>query len=672
MEPLLARVLRLSYLAVVLAVPTALHAQQPTVARIVVTPAAPSVVVGETVRLEAQAVDSAGRVVPNATIRFQRSGGIFEGGVDQSGVVSAGAPGTLTVNISAIVEGQRPVIRRVTIPVHPGPAATIEIDPRPNKLIAGQELPLRYVVRSANKDIRATDRIAWTSSAARVARVTADGRLVAVAPGRATITATTGSARTTLPVEIVPSNVRAVTISPATPQIRTGDVVRFTASVTDAAGRAVEGLTPTWLFAPGEGLIGTDGGFVGYTPGTYTVTATFGQRSATTTATVVARDVRRPATIVGSVVRSKYSTSEVWVHPNGKVAYLGTLGGGIVYVIDVSNPAAPVVADSVVLNARVINDVMTSEDGKVLVMTREGADNRKNGIAIYTLDDPLHPKPASDFTDPVTSGVHSAYVNTQAKFGRFAYITADGTGRLHIVDINDPANPKQVATWEVPRTDAGRYLHDIDVRDGLLYASYLNDGLVILDVGNGMKGGSPSNPQLVSQYKYDLVSRRRAAEAEGTSVIGGTHTAWRQGNYVFVGDEILPFGATNRRGSTAPERAWGGMQVIDVSDILHPKSVAWYEPEFGGVHNFWVAGDTLYMGAYNAGFRAFDISGELRGDLRAQQRELTHVAPADPNGKVPNAAYTWGAVVKDGLIYVPDLNNGLFIIRLDPKPAVVP
>ena len=50
--------------------------------------------------------------------------------------------------------------------------------------------------------------------------------------------------------------------------------------------------------------------------------------------------------------------------------------------------------------------------------------------------------------------------------------------------------------------------------------------------------------------------------------------------------------------------------------------MAWYEPEYGGVHNIWVAGDTLYMGAYNAGFRAFDISGELKGDLRAQGREM--------------------------------------------------
>ena len=50
----------------------------------------------------------------------------------------------------------------------------------------------------------------------------------------------------------------------------------------------------------------------------------------------------------------------------------------------------------------------------------------------------------------------------------------------------------------------GGSLHDIDVQDGLAYLSNWNEGLVILDVGNGIKGGSPSNPQLVSQYKYDL------------------------------------------------------------------------------------------------------------------------------------------------------------------------
>jgi hypothetical protein len=124
-----------------------------------------------------------------------------------------------------------------------------------------------------------------------------------------------------------------------------------------------------------------------------------------------------------------------------------------------------------------------------------------------------------------------------------------------------------------------------------------------------------------------------------------------------------------RAKDASADRAYGRLQVIDVSDIEKPKSVAWYEPEYGGVHNVWVAGDTLYLGAYDAGFRAFDISGELRGDLRAQQREMVHVNTADMDG-VPtaaNEANTWGVVVKDGLAYVNDNHNGLWIIRILPK-----
>ena len=131
----------------------------------------------------------------------------------------------------------------------------------------------------------------------------------------------------------------------------------------------------------------------------------------------------------------------------------------------------------------------------------------------------------------------------------------------------------------------------------------------------------------------------------------------------------MVFPARGVRGAkdAAAGRAYGRLQVVDVSDMEKPRSVAWYEPEFGGVHNIWVAGDTLYMGAYNGGFRAFDVSGDLRGDLRAQNREIVHVNTADMNGKNQNTAMTWGVVVKDGLAYVNDMYNGLWIVKIEPK-----
>ena len=120
-------------------------------------------------------------------------------------------------------------------------------------------------------------------------------------------------------------------------------------------------------------------------------------------------------------------------------------------------------------------------------------------------------------------------------------------------------------------------------------------------------------------------------------------------------------------------RMYGTLQVLDVSDIEHPRAVASYTPEYGGVHNLWVAGDTLYLGAYDGGFHVFDISGELRGDLRAQGREIGHLNTADMEGFTKNAAFTWGVVVnpRDGLAYVNDFNNGLWMVRVEPRAGVV-
>ncbi|MBC7896753.1 MAG: hypothetical protein H7066_15150, partial [Cytophagaceae bacterium] len=496
--------------------------------------------------------------------------------------------------------------------------------------------------------------------------------------GRATLTAAAGRATATIDLTVVGVVGGSITVMPASASARQGDVLRFSVEVKDANGRVIDGLIPSWTMSPGRGEVTSDGGFVGYAPGNYLVTANLGRLSADVPVTLTDRNVRRKTSVVGSVVRTAFITSEVWVHPNGKVAYLGThAGGDRFYTIDISDPSKPVIADSVVENFRIVNDIMTDEKGEVLVFTREGADNRRNGIVVMTLEDPLRPKKVADFTEGVTSGVHSAFIYTDPRHGRHAYITNDGTGAVHVINIDDPAKPREVSRWKTPRpnnSDVGRTLHDVDVQDGLLYGSWWNDGLIILDVGNGIKGGTPDKPVLVSQFKYDLdaLYRTRVETEAGAGYIRGTHTAWRHRNYVFIADEVFdPAEVTAALGGRVG-RAYGRLQVVDVTDIEHPKSVAHYEPEFGGVHNIWVAGDTLYMGAYNSGFHAFDISGELRGDLQEQGREISHYQPTSPNGKVPNATMTWGVVVKNNLIFLNDMNSGLWIVKMEPRPAVVP
>ncbi len=645
------------------------------VARVVITPSKPEMVAGDTLRLRAQALDASGQPVPNARIRFQADGGDFEAEVDSAGLVRSGATGTIPVVVVATVAGARPMVTRVDVRMVPGPAARIATDLRQLKLAAGQSFRLGAKVFSKTGDERPGDRVIWQASSA-VATVDGSGVVRGVRAGRGVITARAGEATITVPVEVVPTAVAAVDVSPPRVEVRQGDVVKLAATARDRSGKVITGLTTSWSFAPGQGVIDQQGSFVAYEPGEYLVTGSQGDRTAHAVIRVAPREVRRPMSVVGRLPRTRFRTEELWLHPDGKHAYLGSgRGGDVMYAIDISNPSKPTVTDSIVTNTRRVNDIMTTPDGKFLVFTREGASDRKNGIVICSLEDPKHPKIISEFTEGVTSGVHSAFIFKQEKFGTHVYLTNDGTGALHVVDITDPYKPKEVAQWKTPKAhgDAGRSLHDIDIQDGLLYASWWNDGLVVLDVGNGMKGGSPSSPQLVTQYKYDLNALYRDVEAVGgPGFIRGTHTAWRHKNYVFIADEVFAAKEVQGAKDASASRAYGRLQVIDVSDMANPRSVAYYEPEYGGVHNVWVTGDTLFMGAYEAGFRAFDISGELRGDLRAQGREIGHVNTADMDGKVQNASRVWGVIYKNGLAWVNDNQNGLWVIRMEPKPTVVP
>jgi hypothetical protein len=640
----------------------------PVLASVKVEPAEVAVEVGDTVRLKATALDSAGRPVKDVMIRWFQSGGHFEGKIDSVGLVTGGSTGTLTV--SALVSprgGGSPVTGFARVTVLPQPASRLEIEREVSRIYVGQSVTISAIPYAANRD-RRYDQVTWSSDAPAVVAAEPSGRLTAGRPGKATITARAGRASRSFPVTVAPNPVTTLKLEPSSSSVRTGEVVRFVFQAFNRQARPVSDAMPEWSLSPGNGLLDLDGSFVADVPGRYRVSASFAGRVAEATVEVRPRDVRRPATLVGRVPL-RFRSAEFWLHPNGRHGYLSTIGDRV-YAIDLSNPAAPAITDSVVVDARTINDVMTTEDGKYGVLTREGASTRKNGIVVLSFEDPAHPKPIAEFTETVTGGVHSTFI-----YRGYVYLTDDATGSLRVIDIRDPYKPRQVARWQTRPDEAGNFLHDVDVKDGLAYLSYWNEGLVILDVGKGIKGGSPEDPKLVTQFKYDLNSLYREVEAVGgPGFIRGTHTAWRAGKYVFVGDEV--FSATPRSteggGVVGLGRAYGRFHVVDVSDLERPREVAYYEPRDGGSHNVWVAGDTLYMGDYQGGLRVLDISGELRGDLLRQGREIAHVVTGDSTGVVPNAPNAWGAIYRNGLVYVPDINSGLWIVKVEPKSELVP
>ncbi|HWP72845.1 MAG TPA: Ig-like domain-containing protein, partial [Gemmatimonadaceae bacterium] len=238
-------------LSLLLLLPALAQAQggQPAIARLGITPAVRTVAVGDSLRLQVQALDARGSVVPGVTIRFAAQGGRFQGNVDSAGVVRGGAPGTVPIAITAMAPNGRPHVEKIEVRIVAGPAARITVSPSVTRMLAGQRLQLDATVLAASGDAR-DDAVTWTSSNTNVLTF-AGGLLTAVGPGTATITARAGQAVASLTTQVISSSGVTVSISPERASGRQGDVIRFTVDARDAKGQRITGLAPTWSFAPG-------------------------------------------------------------------------------------------------------------------------------------------------------------------------------------------------------------------------------------------------------------------------------------------------------------------------------------------------------------------------------------------------------------------------------------
>lgn len=649
--------LALLCLVLVVALATAISTAQESAAvkMTELKPATTDISVGQKVKFTAVVKDASGNKT-NAPATAWFAAPFDLAGVDESGTVSFFSPGDVLVG--AIVNGKT-VLTHVM--VKPGPVTRIDIEPVNAPLVVGATRKLAAIARSSEGNPRSDVTIDWSSSKPDVATVDGAGVVTAISPGQATITGTTssgGNGKASLNLTVTKSTLTGLSLDPRSTTARTGDVVRF--NVRAKSGPA-DNNAVRWTVNGPAGTIDPDGGFVAELPGSYVITAASGPQEAIASVVVTPRNAERTLNVIGRAPVKDFEAAEQWII--GNYAYLSTISDKLL-VYDISDPANPKLTDTIKVDARIINDVSTTADGKILVISREGASNRKNGIAFFDTSDPAHPKPISEYTATVTGGVHSAFVD-----GHYVYLTDDATGSMRVIDFAEVKNPKEVARWEVPSEVAttittlggdtevvGRYLHDLQVVDGLAYLAYWRDGLVILDVGRGIKGGSPEHPQFVSQLRFNH------HELYGNGWLAGTHSVFRYKNYVFVGDEVFPpiFDIHDRK--RIPVR--GIVHVVDVADINNPRKVAEYPVPEAGAHNMWVADDMMYMGYYNGGGRIVDVSGELRGDLYRQGREIGRLWAGDPEGFRPNLPFTWGAQPHNGLIYFNDVHSGIWIVKL--------
>ena len=117
---------------------------------------------------------------------------------------------------------------------------------------------------------------------------------------------------------------------------------------------------------------------------------------------------------------------------------------------NVADPSKPKQLDMFKVDARLVNDISTTPDEKAGVLTREGASNRQDGVVLSIFSTPGKFQAASEYTETVTGGVHSAFIDTH-----YIYLTDDATGSLRVIDLQDLKHPKEEwHRFEVPNSRA--------------------------------------------------------------------------------------------------------------------------------------------------------------------------------------------------------------------------
>ena len=225
----------------------------------------------------------------------------------------------MPVAILATVPGGAPYSERIEVKLLPGPAARITIEPAVTRLVAGQRFHLRARVLTATGDEREGDVVTWSSSNPAMLRVSG-GQVTAVSPGSVTVTARSGAASESRPIQVIPASGLTVSVSPSTVTVRQGDVVRFSVDTRDARGQRVTGLTPRWSFPPATVPSPTTVRLSGTYQGPMSSPPTWARTARKRIVTLTDRDVRRNADVVGRLPRSAFYTSEVGFVPGRRQA----------------------------------------------------------------------------------------------------------------------------------------------------------------------------------------------------------------------------------------------------------------------------------------------------------------------------------------------------------------
>jgi uncharacterized protein YjdB len=237
---------------------------------------------GASVRLAAVAKDDKGQPVDTAKLKVAWSSSAPQvAAVDESGTVTALRSGEAAVTAAiGEVKGAAPVV--VSIPVSVSVSA-VSRDLRPGETVVLSVV----VVDDTGKPVTLPRTITWSTSDPAIATV-ADGKVVAVGRGTATIAAAAGALKGTSAVTVKIPDFAKLTLTPAKTQtLKRGDNLGLKVSALDKKGQKVGGVPVAWRSSdPRVATVSADGVVHAVKKGSAKITAAASGKSATVQVTV--------------------------------------------------------------------------------------------------------------------------------------------------------------------------------------------------------------------------------------------------------------------------------------------------------------------------------------------------------------------------------------------------
>jgi hypothetical protein len=371
-------------------------------------------------------------------------------------------------------------------------------------------------------------------------------------------------------------------------------------------------------------------------------------------------------------------------YPNGqRVLFLAHESAPMCFsVIDVTNPEDPKVIVQVPVEAAFVrcNSLGLSDTTLAVAHQVEKAGQQYAGMDTYEVTDPAHPKRLSHFdtAGPHSRGVHYlwfadgqyAYLSTGAK--DFTPHNQNDDQFLMIVDLRDPAHPKETGRWWLPGTrvgdkepppprvapfDTGIRMHTPALsseRPDRVYIGWIDGGLVILDIAD------KAHPKLVAHRSWQSLGN------------GFAHTLLPiPSRHLLIQTEE----ATAANCKDWPKRDW----VWDISDENNIIPLAAFPPPVNfaalckaggrfGAHNIDMnrpastsrtLTKTVVGSFFNGGIRAYSIEDPNR------PVEIGYLIDAAPPGNATHTIQINDVYVdENGLIYANDrLSGGLDVVK---------